>query len=464
MEKKVIIGLETHVQLNTMSKLFCGCKTQAVEPNTATCPVCLGHPGAKPVLNKAAVGMALKIALALNCKINPEFFFSRKTYFYPDMAKNFQITQYEVPLGENGHVVLSSGKKILIQRIHLEEDPAALVHEEGMQSSSFSLVDYNRSGLPLVEIVTTPCIESAAQAREYLNALLGILGYLDVFVLGKNSLKADANISIGGGERVEVKNVTGFKAVEAALSFEEKRQKSLAGEGKKIVRETRGFDEANQSTFSLRSKETEEDYGYIFEPDIPKIVVSQEWLAELNKSLPELPEQKARRFQKQFNLPDFEAKVICSDRELSTIFEESAKKVEPVFAARFLARELLGTLNYNSLSLNELGLKAPEIIRLLELLSSGNVSEKNAKLALIKYATEKIVPSEFLGKNNLLIDVTGGDVEKIVEKILAKNPQALLDVKAGKEKAMNFLVGLAMRETKGKAQPREIQKIIKGKI
>ena len=231
---KTVIGLEIHVQLATDSKLFCSCPTQSDEPNTSTCPICLGMPGSKPVLNRKAVEFALMVAQALECKVNETFFFSRKTYFYPDLAKDFQITQYEIPVGEKG-VLEIEGKKIRITRVHLEEDPASLVHESGMTSSKFSLVDYNRSGIPLVEIVTEPDLESPEQARKFLDKLLLILNYLGVYTHGKSVLKADCNLSIKGSERVEVKNVTGFKAVEAALKAEEERQRSLLKKGEKIV-------------------------------------------------------------------------------------------------------------------------------------------------------------------------------------------------------------------------------------
>ncbi len=463
-ELQTVIGLETHVQLNTKSKLFCGCTTDAVEPNTATCTVCLGHPGSKPVLNKAALEMALRVAIALNCKINSEFFFSRKTYFYPDLAKNFQITQYEVPIGENGFVILPSGKKIRITRVHLEEDPAALVHESGMQSSSFSLVDYNRSGIPLIEIVSEPDLQSPAEAREYLNALLSVLDYLDVFVLGKQALKADANLSLKGSERVEIKNVTGFKAVEQALSSEEKRQRALLESGKKVLRETRGFDDQTLSTFSLREKETEADYGYVLEPDLPRVFVDKKWLDSLKVSIPELAHQMAARFEKQFKISRAEANVLCSDKALADLFVQSTKTVDAVLAARFLSRELLAILNHDNLVLKELALDSKEVSFLLKLLQEQKVSEKNAKEAMIKYANQHISPKEFLEKNNLLKDLGEKELLKTVESVLAKNEAALQELKSGNKKALNFLVGLVMRETKGKAEAREIQKIIEDMI
>ncbi len=320
----VMIGLECHVQLNTDSKLFCGCPTKAGDPNTACCPICLGHPGSKPVLNAKALDYTMKVALAFNCEINQQFFFSRKTYFYPDMSKNFQITQYEIPVGLKGYIVLSSGKKIGITRVHLEEDPAALVHTSGMGSSNFSLVDYNRSGIPLVEIVTDPDFESPGEAREFLEQLTTILAYLKVFSPTTGTLKADCNVSVYGNNRVEVKNVTGKKAVEKALSFEIARQKNMLLNEKEIVMETRAFDETTFTTKASRSKETEADYGYIFEPDLTAFRISREEIEGMKKALPELHSAKSKRFVEEFGLDEYTSNVLANNFSLGNIFEEVA--------------------------------------------------------------------------------------------------------------------------------------------
>ncbi len=458
-----VIGLEVHVQLDTKSKLFCGCTTKGVEPNTATCEICLGFPGSKPMLNRAAVHMAVKTALALNCKLNRSFFFSRKTYFYPDLAKNFQTTQFESPVGVGGFVQLP-GLRVELQRVHLEEDPAALVHEGSVSQSQFSLVDYNRSGIPLVEIVTAPCMSSPGQARDFLNALLVTLEYIGVFDQKNSTLKVDANISLEGGERVEIKNILGFRSVEKALLSEEKRQLAAFSKKEKIVRETRGFDEKTQGTFSLRKKETDEDYGYIFDPDLPIVVLDEKLVELLRSSIPELFSQKAERFSKKLGLSDYDAKVIASNPALSALFEQVILRVSVPVAARFFSRELLAIVNYNNLSLKGLNLSASEIAGLLEMLEKGTVSEKNAKEAMIKYAVEGLPPKEFLEKNGLLMDLKGSDAEKIVEEILKENPQAVLDLKKGEKKALNFLLGLVMRKSKGKTSAKEAQKLIEEKI
>lgn len=460
---KTIIGLEVHVQLNTVSKLFCSCPTESSGPNTSVCETCLGLPGSKPFLNKKAVEMALRTALALNCKVNQEFFFSRKTYFYPDLAKNYQVTQFEKPVGENGYVVLSSGKKVRIRRLQLEEDPASLVHEGSAQSSSFSLVDYNRSGIPLVEIVTEPDMDGAKEAREFLNSLLVTLDYLGVFILGKNTLKADANISIQGSNRVEIKNVTGFKAVENALLSEEQRQRKLLSEGKKVLRQTRGFDEKTGSTFSMREKETEEDYGYIFDPDIPPVSLSEKYLKELKTSLPELFSQKVEKFKKM-GVPDYDARVLASEPVIANIFEQSVKQVKPLTAAKFLTREVMGVLNYNKITPRVSGLSEKPVIGLLKLIEKGVVGEKNAKEAMIKYIIEKKDPQEFLEKNNLLLDLGENEIQNALEEVLRENPQAIADLKSGQAKAVNFIVGQVVRRTKGKANARIVQELLGKKI
>ncbi|MFH1392024.1 MAG: Asp-tRNA(Asn)/Glu-tRNA(Gln) amidotransferase subunit GatB [Candidatus Diapherotrites archaeon] len=430
-------------------------------PNTRTCEICLGMPGSKPVLNKKAVDYALMVAMALGCKINKEFFFSRKTYFYPDLAKDYQITQYEVPVGEKG-VLEVDGKKIRITRVHLEEDPASLIHESGTKQSNYSLIDYNRSGIPLVEIVTEPDLESPEQARHFLDKMLTILNYLGVYTHGESVLKADCNLSIKGSERVEVKNVTGFKAVELALKAEEQRQREMIESKEKIVRETRGFDAETNSTYSMRKKETEEDYGYIADPDLPKVELNDEWLEEIKKSMPELAGEKAKRFVKKFGLKEYDAKVIASDKTLSELFEKAAK-VDPQLAVRFISRELMGILNYNKLKIENTKVSAEGVIGLIKLVKEGKVSDKNAKESLIKYVIDGIEPKEFLEKNNLLIDSSSGDVEKIVKEVVVENKTVFEEYKAGNSKSLNFLIGQVMRKMKGKADARQVQKILEEK-
>ncbi len=454
------IGLEIHAELATESKLFCSCATSASEPNSAVCPTCCGFPGAKPVLNRKAVDFAVMVALGLNCRVNREFFFSRKSYFYPDLAKNFQTTQYEIPVGENGFIDVG-GKKVRIRRVHLEEDPAALVHESGRGPSSYCLVDYNRSGVPLVEIVTEPDMGSPAEARALMDRLLVLLNYLGVHAHGKGVLKADCNISIEGGERVEVKNVTGFRAIEDALEAELARQQKLVASGEKVVLETRGFDADTKSTYSMRSKETEDDYGYITDTDLVKTEIDDAWLAALKARVPELSQAKALRFMQEYGLREYDAKVLSAGRRIAGIFEDAAK-IDVQVAVRMVGRELLGVLNYNTLKIEDTKIDAKGISGLVLLIKEGKVSDKNAKESLIRYALEGVPPKEFLEKNKLLIDTHSSDVGAVAKGVVAENRQAFDDFRAGNTKSLNFLIGLVMRKMKGKADARQVQKIIGG--
>ncbi len=461
---KTIIGLECHVQLDTKSKLFCGCPTTAEEPNSACCEICLGFPGSKPVLNRKALDYALRVALALNCEINREFFFSRKTYFYPDMSKNFQITQYEIPVGKGGHIILSSGKKIRIDRVHIEEDPAALVHSEGLDASRYTKVDYNRSGIPLIEVVTAPDLSSPQEARDFLDQLTTVLHYLGVFDLQNGTLKVDSNLSIEGNERAEVKNITGKRSVEKALAYEEVRQKGLVKKGVHMKRETRAFNEQTSTTRSMRSKESEADYGYIFDPDLPTFELSDSHLEEIRGNLPELHGIKAERFMKQYAIDEYTAQVLSANPVLGDLFEDVSKKVDARFAAKFLSRELLAIINYNNLSLATAGLDPAEISALLEMLLKGEVSERNAKQALIKYALEKIPPAKYIEEQGLKKDLDTDQIEDAVDVVLKEQEKAVADFKAGGQKALNFLVGQVMRKTKGKVEAREIQSILEKKL
>jgi len=465
--KQPVIGLECHIQLNTDSKLFCSCTTKtAEEPNSNCCEICLGMPGSKPVLNKKAVDYALKVALALNCNINKKFFFSRKTYFYPDMSKNFQISQYEIPIAEKGFLQLPSGKKIGITRIHIEEDPAALVHESGMHSSAYSLVDYNRSGIPLIEVVTEPDMSSAEEAREFLDHLTKILAYLNVFDFEKGTLKADTNVSIKGSERVEIKNVTGKRSVEKAVQFEAQRQLKAIEKGEKIVLETRAFDEAKQITRPLRKKETEDDYGYIYESDLPGFELSSAEIEKLKAEMPELHLDKAQRLAKEFGITPYAAKVLSSSRVASDLFEDFAKSVSPVLSGTFVARDLVSIAHRENKELENIRDRIDEkkLTFALKLFEDKKITEKTLKDTAIASVVDGKDPEKYIAENNLLKDMGLSEIENIVKKILEQNPKAVEDLKAGNQKSLNFLLGLAMRATKGSAEPRKIKEIIEEKI
>lgn len=464
MEEKtgVMIGLEVHAYLNTNSKLFCSCSTALTEvPNSQTCPLCMGHPGSKPVLNEKSVELAVKIGLALNCTINKDFFFSRKTYFYPDMSMNYQITQYEVPVAQKGFVILQSGKKIRIKRAHIEWDPAALVHPFGMGKSQYVLIDYNRSGFPLIEIVTHPDLESPQEAREFLNILENILGYLNV-LKPNTTMKADCNISIFGGNRAEIKNISGFAAAEKALTYEITRQKKEVSEGKVIEQHTRAFNADNGTTTELRKKETEDDYGYIFDPDLVKVSLDESYISKIKKAMPELPEAKAKRYQSEYKLAEFDSKVLCGNFALTKLFEDMVKhSADPVISARLLTRELLSVLNHDSLQLVEVKVSPDSLVALVDLVKIGKVSDKNTKQSIINYISgDKMNPVDYLKKNNLLIS-SEINLEEIVTKIIAENQKAVADYKIGNEKSLNFIAGLVMRETKGTVSPQKVLEILK---
>jgi len=423
----------------------------------------LGHPGSKPTLNSKAVELGTKIGLALNCKINQDFYFSRKTYFYPDMAMNYQITQYEIPLAQKGYLTMPNGTKIGITRAHLEWDPAALVHPQGMGNSSYVLIDYNRSCLPLVEIVTEPDLTSPKEAREFLNNLENILKYLHVLKPGF-TLKVDSNVSINGGERVEIKNISGFAAVEKAISFEILRQKRDVTMGKKVELHTRAFNQDNNTTVELRKKESEDDYGYIFDPDLVKVSLKESEIDVVRESMPELPDTKAERFQKEFSINEYDSRVLCADLDLAVLFEEVSKESDPVISARLLTRELLAVLNHDSLKLKDVKVKKEDLSELINLIKEEKVSDTNVKRSMINYISgDKRSPKPYLEENNLLISESV-DVGKIVEKIILLNEQAVKDYKSGNEKSFNFLVGLIMRESRGTLSPQKVQELVKEKL
>ncbi len=459
----VMIGLETHVQLSTNTKLFCGCSLKRIseaKPNTRCCPTCLGMPGSKPRLNKSAIEAAVKIALALECKINRNFFFSRKSYFYPDMSKNFQITQYEVPIAESG-VMKMEKKEIRIRRINIEEDPAKLVHVGGSITTAKNvLVDYNRSGIPLCEIVTEPDFASPKEARIFLQKLAMVLKYLKVFEADEFSLKTDANISIEGGERVEVKNITGFREIEKALNYEIVRQRNIIRTGRKISRETRAWDAVSNVTKPLRTKEGEDDYGYIFEPDLTEIELTENQIVGIKEKLPELAHQKFERYQKEFSISKELSYSIASDIEMAQFFEDIAKNIEPKFAASWIL-VLKKILNYNDIMVSEMKMGKNDFEKLLNVIKSGKLSDRAGELVLREIVNSPEKLDETIER---YIKTNSEELEKVVDNVLEKNMKAVNDYKSGNKASIEFLIGQSMRETGGKADAREIRKIIEKKL
>jgi aspartyl-tRNA(Asn)/glutamyl-tRNA(Gln) amidotransferase subunit B len=395
------------------------------------------------------------MALALQSTIASQLVFSRKTYFYPDMGKNYQITQYETPLAENGTVVLSDGTKVRIKRLHVEEDPAGMVHEEGL-----SLVDYNRSGIPLIEVVTEPDMISPEQAREFMKKLQSILAYLDIFA-SDGIIKADVNVSVksSGFERVEVKNVTGFKEIERCVEYEVKRQQTDT-----VVKETRAWNAELGRTRSLRLKESEEDYGYITDPDLVVRPIEPAFVESIQKTLPELPEEKTARFVKEHKLDAIDARIIAAEPDVAALYEESSKQVSPVLAARWVRRELLRSLNTQGKKLKDTPLRAHHVIPLFKLIENKQITDRVGQKLIRELAEEPFDVAERVQKEGLTAVSDTGEIGTAVDETLSENPQALQDFKQGEAKAFEFLMGQIMRKTKGKALPDVVRKLLEEKI
>src|SRR3989344_8832507 len=460
----IVIGIEIHVQLNSKTKLFCGCPSQgSADPNTRCCPICLGHPGSLPVLNKATLQMASKFALAVQANIAPELIFSRKSYFYPDMSKNFQITQFEEPLGKGGKITLKSGKEVELIRVHLEEDPASINYPLSMKKSAYCLIDYNRSGNPLIEIVTKPELTSPDEARDFLNQLMSILNYLKIFDMNNGIIKADANVSIKESNytRVEIKNITGFKELEKALVSEIVRQKQLVYEGKKIQQETRGWDSYANSTHLLRIKETEADYGYIIEPDLSIIDLSQEFKEKIKLEIPELAQEKIQRYVRTFQLDPIDAEVMAMQLELAELFDKVAQQIDPQLAAKWLRKELLRVLNYNNISAAEIKFNERELVELLQLIQHNRISDATAQKIIEELMVKPFSPKEYVAKHHLELISDDKELREFCHRVIAENKAAVNDYQTGNEKSLNFLVGLVMRLSKGKASPQIVNELMK---
>ncbi len=467
MEPSVMIGIEAHVQLNTKSKMFCSDRSEHgdAEPNANTCPICLGYPGSKPKVNRKALEHGVMIGLAMNSTINEKVFFSRKAYFYPDLAKNYQITQYEVPVASGGHMNLGE-TKIRIRRVHLEEDPAKLVYANGdITSATGVLMDYNRAGVPLAEIVTEPDFRSPKQVRQFMERLSSILEYLGVYDPKREmSLRIDANISINGGERVEIKNITGFENAERALSYEVVRQSGIARANGTVERETRHFDADLKTTKALRKKEYEEDYGYIFDPDLPMIALDRKLVSSLRASMPELPEQRIARMIRDYGITEHYAGVIVyTGKPMADFYEECVKlEARPEQVASWIVNYLLKSLNWRSERIEDSKVKPETFVELIRMMGRGEVTERYAKELIKKYVDTGTSPKALAAKERMQLGES--DIVKIVRDIIVKNGKAVAEFKSGKGEALQFLIGLVLKETKRQADPKTIKGIIEKEI
>jgi len=467
METDVIIGLEIHVQLNKLnSKMFCGCSTNyhTDEPNTHTCPVCLGLPGSLPVLNKKAVEYGIRVGLALNCRIEEQTLFYRKNYYYPDLPKGFQISQYDYPLATGGHLLIkgdSGERQIRITRAHMEEDPGRLVHAGTIDKAKYTMVDYNRCGMPLLEVVTEPDLRSPKEARVFLDKLRSILEYLDVFDGNlEGSMRVDANISLAGGDRAEVKNISSHKGVEKALSYEITRQRNLKRRNIKVVQETRHFDELRNITVSIRSKEQAHDYRYYPEADLVSVRVA-DWVPAIKASLPELPDAKRDRFREHYSMTDDHAKSLTSEIKVANFYEQVARIAQPKLAAVWVADVLKGELNYRGLTVDSF--KPDHMAEIVNLLDSGRVTE-DAAVQIIRTILDKGgSPGQIV--SDLGLTRAGDDtVLRAVREAVAESVAAVEDFRGGNERALNYVVGLVMKKTKGRADPAEVHRLIMEEI
>ena len=474
MEYETVIGLEVHCQLKTKTKVWCSCNADYDNeaPNVSTCPICTGQPGALPKLNEEVLNYAIKAALALDCEINGESQFDRKNYFYPDSPKNYQITQYFKPYAENGklHIVTNSGKEseVGIERIQIEEDTAKSIH-----TASESLLNYNRASVPLIEIISKPEIKNAEEAYAYLNTLKDRLKYTKVSDVSMElgSLRCDANVSVRKkgdtvlGTRTETKNLNSFKAVVRAIEYETNRQIEVIENGGRVVQETRLWDEEQGVTRPMRSKEEAMDYRYFPEPDLPRVIISDDRLEKVRKDMPEFADEKAKRFIGEYNLNDKEAATLAGELDLAEYYEAMVKESgEPKLSANWMLTEVLRVLKEKNIGIEKFSVSSGNIAKLIKLIKANVISSKIAKEVFELLLLEDKDP-EIIVKEKGLVQITNNsEIEKIVEQVLEENQQSVEDYKAGKSNALKYLVGQAMRLSKGKANPQMINELILKKL
>ena len=468
---ETVIGLETHVELATKTKIFCSCTTEfGGAPNTHCCPVCMGMPGTLPVLNQKVVELAATAGLALGCAITPVSRFDRKNYFYPDLPKAYQISQLYLPIARDGAVDIGGGKTIRIHELHMEEDAGKLVHDPGLDQT---LAVYNRCGVPLIEIVTEPDFRSAEEVIAYLEKLKETLQYLGVSdcKMQEGSLRCDVNLSVRPagstelGTRTEMKNLNSFKAISRAIVYEAKRQSELLEEGKRVVQETRRWDENKDATYAMRSKENAQDYRYFPDPDLPPVELSHAYLEGLRAALPELAEAKRARYQGDWGLPAYDAQMITSQKALADFFEALvALGTDPKQGANWIMGEVLGQLSAHGLEAKDMALTPPTLARLITLVKEGKVNRNTAvKVFEAVFETDGDVDA-YIKEHGLEQVSDTGLVEQVVDQVLSANEKSVADFKAGKEKAFGFLVGQVMRQLKGQASPAVVNQVLRDRL
>ncbi|MBS4900083.1 MAG: Asp-tRNA(Asn)/Glu-tRNA(Gln) amidotransferase subunit GatB [Clostridiales bacterium] len=468
---ETVIGLEVHVELATKTKIFCGCTTEfGGLPNTHTCPVCTGMPGSLPVLNKQVVEYAMAVGLATNCEINRDCRFDRKNYFYPDNPQDYQISQLYEPICLNGHVdinVNGNKKQVRIHEIHMEEDAGKLIHDEWENAS---LVDFNRSGVPLIEIVSEPDMRTADEVIAYLEKLKTLIQYLGASdcKLQEGSMRADVNLSVrevgseGFGTRTEMKNLNSFKAIAHAIAGERERQIELIEDGKKVIQETRRWDDNKETSFSMRSKEDAQDYRYFPEPDLPAINISEEWVSSVQAKEPEFKDEKQVRYMKEYGIPEYDADIITDSKKIADIFEEASKICnQPKKVSNWLMVDTMRLLKEHSMDAVDIRFSPENLAGLVKLTEAGTINSSVASQVFEKIFTDDIDPAKYVEENGLAQVNDDGLLRETVEKVIAENPQSVEDYRNGKEKAIGFLVGQTMKAMQGKANPGMVNKILK---
>jgi aspartyl-tRNA(Asn)/glutamyl-tRNA(Gln) amidotransferase subunit B len=469
---ETVIGLEVHVELATNTKIFCGCSTSfGAPPNTQTCPICLGHPGVLPVLNKQAVNFAMKAAMALNCQVAEDTKFDRKNYFYPDSPKAYQISQFDKPIGEHGWIdieVDGETKRIGITRLHLEEDAGKLTHD-----GDASLVDFNRVGVPLIEIVSEPDLRSPKEAKAYLEKIKSIIQYTGVsdVKMEEGSLRCDANISlrlVGAkqfGTKTELKNLNSFRNVERALEFEEIRQAEVLDDGDKVIQQTLRWSEELNTIKIMRSKEEAHDYRYFPEPDLVRLKIDETWKQEIQAQLPELPDKRVIRYKTEFGLPSYDAGVLTSSRVLADFFEDTVSKgADPKLASNWLLSDVLGYLNSEGLELKDTPLTSNHLAEMITLIQKGTISSKIAKDVLKEMLATGHQPSAIVEEKGWVQISDEGALKTAVADVLSANPAIVEELKGGRDKVLGFLVGQVMKATKGKANPQLVNQLIREQV